>query len=54
MERPYQEILKELCDLVVAASLYWTGEDEEKNPLLKRIRTLAKYHLDNMDMSHGS
>jgi hypothetical protein len=44
----YRKELKELCDVVVAASLYWTGEDEKKNPLLKRMRTLARMHLEEM------
>lgn len=29
------------CQCIVDASLYWTGVDEEKNPLLKRARTMA-------------
>jgi hypothetical protein len=29
------------CQCIVDASLYWTGEDEEKNPTLKRARTMA-------------
>jgi hypothetical protein len=37
----------ELCNLIIEASLLWTGEDEERNPLLKRIRTLAGYYLRN-------
>ncbi len=32
---------KDLAIGVIEASLYWTGDDEEKNPQLKRIRTLA-------------
>lgn len=31
----------DIARLVVDASLYWTGTDEERNPLLKRLRTLA-------------
>ena len=38
--------LKEICLLVVDASLYWTGEDEAKNPALKRVRTCAGYRLE--------
>ena len=37
--------LLELCRLIIAASLLWTGEDEEKNPQLKKIRTLAGFYL---------
>lgn len=40
------EEMKDLCEKIIAASLYWTGQDEEKNPLLKTIRTLAGYYLD--------
>lgn len=32
---------EELAEEVIEASLYWSGEDEERNPRLKRIRTLA-------------
>ena len=35
-----------LADEVIAASLHWTGEDEEKNPGLKKIRTLAGHMLE--------
>lgn len=35
------DALKELAEEVIEASLYWTGKDEEKNPKLKLIRTLA-------------
>lgn len=31
----------ELAEAVLEASLYWTGLDEEKNPALKKARTLA-------------
>jgi len=31
----------ELARAVIEASMWWTGEDEEKNPSLKRARTLA-------------
>jgi len=44
----YRKELKELCDTVMEASIGWTGEDEEKNPLLKRARTLAGMHLEEM------
>lgn len=37
---------EELAREVLDASLYWTGEDEERNPLLKRIRSLAGFVLD--------
>ncbi len=39
--------LTHLSNAVLAASLYWTGEDEKKNPGLKTIRTLAGYYLNN-------
>ena len=35
---------KELCDLIISASLFWSGNDEEKNPDLKKARTLAGYY----------
>jgi len=41
--------LLEMCNLIIDASLYWTGEDEERNPRLKRMRTLAGLYL----MEHG-
>ncbi len=34
-------MLQELAEIVIEASLYWTGEDEQKNPALKKARTLA-------------
>ena len=37
---------KELCILIIEASLHWNGTDEEKNPTLKKLRTLAKYYLE--------
>lgn len=37
--------LFELCYLIIDASLYWTGEDEERNPKLKRMRTLAGLYV---------
>ena len=37
----------ELCNLIIDASLYWTGEDEERNPHLKKLRTLAGYYLNS-------
>ena len=36
-----EQRLFELSTLIIAASLKWTGEDEERNPKLKIIRTLA-------------
>ena len=41
--------LKTLCSEIIEASLYWTGDDEEKNPFLKKIRTLARYYLELYD-----
>jgi hypothetical protein len=38
--------LIELCNGIVEASTYWTGSDEEKNPELKRIRTIAGHYLN--------
>jgi hypothetical protein len=35
----------ELCELIIEASILWTGEDEERNPHLKKIRTLAGFYL---------
>ncbi len=37
IDRDAQELAKTIMD----ASLLWTGEDEEKNPGLKKARTLA-------------
>ena len=39
----------DLCKKVLDASFYWTGEDEERNPMLKTIRTLASYYKDLYD-----
>ena len=41
-----QKDLLDLCEKIIDASLYWTGEDEERNPTLKTIRTLAGFYLD--------
>ena len=38
--------LKELSDNIINASLYWNSIDEEKNPKLKIIRTLAGIYKD--------
>jgi hypothetical protein len=40
--------MRDLCEMIIAASLYWTGEDEEKNPALKTIRTLAGWYLGRL------
>lgn len=37
----------ELCELIINASLYWSSEDEERNPHLKKLRTLAGYYLNS-------
>ena len=37
--------LETLCNEVIKASLYWTGDDENAIPGLKRIRTLAGLYL---------
>lgn len=36
----------DLAEAVLAASLYWTGEDEVSNPSLKTARTLAGLVLE--------
>lgn len=38
--------LIQLADLIIEASINWTGEDEEKAPILKKTRTLAGYFKD--------
>lgn len=40
------KLFKDLCKDILEASIFWTGADEEKNPKLKRIRTLAALYLD--------
>ena len=40
-----KELIK-LCEDIIEASLFWTGKDEEKNPLLRRIRTLASFYIE--------
>jgi hypothetical protein len=35
------EAAQELAKAIMDASLLWTGQDEEKNPSLKKARTLA-------------
>lgn len=40
-----RENLIELAGLVIEASVNWSGWDEEKIPSLKKLRTLAGYHL---------
>ena len=37
--------LQEISKIIIEASLCWTGKDEEKNPLLKRVRTIAGVYL---------
>ena len=39
------EDIKELCNTIIDTSLFWTGEDEHTNPGLKKMRTLAGYHV---------
>ena len=41
MSKDKDKALTELANAVIDASLHWTGEDEEKNPGLKKIRTMA-------------
>ena len=38
--------LKDFCEKIIDLSINWTGEDEEKIPALKTIRTLAGYYLN--------
>ena len=33
--------LRNLCNQIVEASLHWTGDDELKNPELRRLRLRA-------------
>jgi hypothetical protein len=40
---------KDLCELILNASLLWTGEDEKKNPSLKTLRTKAGMFLNDPD-----
>jgi hypothetical protein len=47
LDKQTQEF-KKLCQFIIDQSLYWTGQDEEKLPGLKTIRTLAGYHLDKL------
>jgi hypothetical protein len=35
----------DFCHAVIDASLFWSGEDEEKCPALKFLRTMAAYYL---------
>ena len=37
----YKDSFEKLCELIIEASIDWTGEDEEKHPKLKTLRTLA-------------
>lgn len=36
-----EKLMLDLAKTVIDASLYWTSKDEEKNPNLKKARTLA-------------
>ena len=40
-----------LCEHIITASLHWTAEDEEKNPMLRNLRTLAGWYLGRIDTS---
>ncbi len=45
--KSYEEkALIELAQEIIKASLLWTGKDEERNPGLKKIRTLAGYYIN--------
>jgi hypothetical protein len=43
--------IEELASKIIDVSLYWTGQDEERNPGLKKIRTLAGLILNKSDFS---
>ncbi len=45
-----EEALREVCSLIIDASLYWAGNDECKIPELKKIRTIAGYYLEKFDL----
>ena len=40
--------LLNLSEKVIKASLLWCGEDEEANPTLKTMRTLAGFYRDQL------
>ncbi|RLA02510.1 MAG: hypothetical protein DRI97_03920 [Bacteroidetes bacterium] len=40
---------KNVCEVIIKASLYWTGADELNNPELKTMRTLARFYLEDPD-----
>jgi hypothetical protein len=46
------EAAQELAKIIMDASLLWTGEDEEKNPGLKKARTLAGLLLNKSREDH--
>ena len=42
----YKKELLELSRMIISASANWTGEEEDKNSLLRTIRTLSGYYID--------
>ncbi len=44
------ESLQNFCIDIIDTSLLWTGKDEERNPGLKRIRTLAGHFLEQIEV----
>jgi len=39
-------LAKDVCVEIIASSIYWSGEDEEKHPGLKKARTLAGLYIE--------
>lgn len=48
MDKKLQKLAEEACNKIIEASLYWNGEDEVKNPVLKTARTLAGLFLEEI------
>ncbi len=42
-----EKLSKKACEAIIEASQYWNGEDEDKHPELKRIRTLCGSWIDD-------
>jgi hypothetical protein len=40
---------KQICEIILDASLLWNSEDEKKNPGLQILRTLAGKYLNDPD-----
>ena len=47
------ELGKQLSNIIIDASLYWSGKDEERNPPLRTARTLADLYLRNFYATKG-